>query len=1696
MRGYLCGTTGHSQGIVVAAAVAASDSWEAFYKAASDATTLLFWIGLKSQIQSQGLTVNPASEMLSIRGLTREVLEEILLKANSYFHDSEKVTVALINSHTSFVVCGSYRSLRGVQNLLDNLKASPDQDQSRIAHPWRRPNIEYTFMPISAPFHSSLLAGVGEEIRAIAELETFSDLRLGIPLYHTCTGSDIQHLSGVRLTQSLVSMILEEPVEWTKACIHDKITHIVDFGPSRTSTFLQARVEGSGIRIILAGELIDSSSNYGGKHELFTNTPLVRPSHWVSVYAPSIESDPGCQLRLTNRFVQLMGTPPIMVAGMTPTTMPWDFVSSVMKAGYHIELAAGGYAQPQDLELAIRRLAASIPANRAIAINVIYANPRAILWQTQLLSRLIREGLPIEGLTIGAGVPSPDVAAEYIATLGIKYIGLKPGSLRGIHEVIAIAEKSPDFPILLQWTGGRAGGHHSYEDQFEPLLASYALIRACSNITLVVGGGFGDAHGIKELLTGKWSSSFGYARMPVDGVLLGSRLMTAKEAHTSPRVKELIAGIPGTSDKDWFKTYGGPAGGIITVKSEMGEPIHMVANRAALFWRDLDDTIFNVSSQELLTKKLRLRRSEIIRRLNSEYCKPWFAMNQVGIAVDIEDLSYLECLRRCVDLMYLQEQKRWIHASYETIFASLLQRTLERLSITASASKDPTVVIKNLARRYSSELGAILYSEDVQFFINLCQRRGQKPVNFIPTLDREFETWFKKDSLWQAERLEAVDGQDPQRVCIIHGPVAARYSKIINEPASEILGTIVSELTRCLPHKSDATRSPKGLQAPVWSPNEESFSFESCGMAGLEEALRTIRSTAPDWLRACLVDNHVVQGSMRKANIIPTALKFAPGDVLHVKYDQEGHPRFLSLLRKDPRGGCVYSALSLQSPDGQRVRVGMEVPNSLRLRKGKPLYLDFSLVGDIGSSSRALVDKTPHRGTRIREFYFNLWPADALNSKDTEFSFDREFDGEEVTLTEQMIRDFVSVTSRASSEIQTSATKPGAPMDIAIIIAWSALTKCLLVAELGGELTRLLHRSNSFELCNGAKGLVVGDMLKARARLTKIDVQPTGKSIEVLATIYRQNKPAIVMHSSFFIPGRFTHDASMSVTMSSIKLDVNSPVLEHLLKSRRWLKFQDISKSLIGHTLTFEFSSRETRSDAPASDCFALAVRGVVLCGSVHVAYVEFSSPMCSGNPVLDFLQRWAAPEASKKALESPGLTSSDPIIFHIADLGHEYSALSGDTNPIHTCAPFAAFAELDRPILHGMYTSAVCRHIFAQHVSAHSNGEFHRWSTSFEGKVYGNDELRMEIQHTAMMKGNMLMEIQVSRRATGDIVLKAEAEIEQQGSAYVFCGQGSQETGMGMATYEADAAARRVWDRGDRHLMELYGFSILDIVKKNPTSLTVYFSGRRGRKLLQNYLSMTKTVDGIAIPVARGLNSSSTSYSFQNPAGILCSTQFAQPAISLMNLAEAASLEALGVVPDKMMFAGHSLGEYSALSACADVFSVEELMSLTFYRGMVMQNSLEQDADGRTPYSMSAVNPARVSVTFDEAGLVRLVHKVSTATGLLLEVVNYNIEGHQYVCAGHIKSLWVLGHVCDLMVSTGSRDFDPLIAKALNECIETYRSYLAEKINKEHIDPEKLVGRYIPNLTGKPFSLEKSFVQEIANMTGSKPLEKLLAAW
>ena len=72
--------------------------------------------------------------------------------------------------------------------------------------------------------------------------------------------------------------------------------------------------------------------------------------HWTTflLYTRTFPS----KIHIDTPFSRLLGKAPTVVADMTPTTVKAGFVSAVLEAGYHVELAGGGHYSPAALRVA------------------------------------------------------------------------------------------------------------------------------------------------------------------------------------------------------------------------------------------------------------------------------------------------------------------------------------------------------------------------------------------------------------------------------------------------------------------------------------------------------------------------------------------------------------------------------------------------------------------------------------------------------------------------------------------------------------------------------------------------------------------------------------------------------------------------------------------------------------------------------------------------------------------------------------------------------------------------------------------------------------------------------------------------------------------------------------------------------------------------------------------------------------------------------------------------------------------------------------------------------------------------------------------------------------------------------------------------------------------------------------------------
>ena len=403
------------------------------------------------------------------------------------------------------------------------------------------------------------------------------------------------------------------------------------------------------------------------------------------------------------------------------------------------------------------------------------------------------------------------------------------------------------------------------------------------------------------------------------------------------------------------------------------------------------------------------------------------------------------------------------------------------------------------------------------------------------------------------------------------------------------------------------------------------------------------------------------------------------------------------------------------------------------------------------------------------------------------------------------------------------------------------------------------------------------------------------------------------------------------------------------------------------------------------------------------------------------------------------------------------FAVVTGDHNPIHVSANAAALAGLeDGPIVHGMWTS-----VLAQTAAAFDGARVLQWSATMLAPVRPGSEVELVVDRVGVDKRSGHGEVRsVTATSAGVVVLEARATMSTPRTFYAFPGQGIQAPGMGMQEYGTSLAARAVWERADAHTRQHLGFSILEIVRNNPDTVAV-----------------------------RG-----TTYS--HPDGVLYLTQFTQVAMATLGCAQIAALKEAGVLDNTAAFGGHSVGEYNALAAYAEVLSLEAVLEIVYVRGLTMDRLVERDAEGYSRYGLGALRPHKMGMRADE--VTDYIAETIEVTGEFLEVVNYNVAGRQYAIAGTVDGLLAIEENAEHW-APGQRAFVPIPgidvpfhSSRLVGGVDDFRAHLDELIPQD-IDLDVLVGRYVPNLVARPFAVDRDFVEAIADVVDSPRIAAIL---
>ncbi|KHO30260.1 type I polyketide synthase [Corynebacterium minutissimum] len=478
-----------------------------------------------------------------------------------------------------------------------------------------------------------------------------------------------------------------------------------------------------------------------------------------------------------------------------------------------------------------------------------------------------------------------------------------------------------------------------------------------------------------------------------------------------------------------------------------------------------------------------------------------------------------------------------------------------------------------------------------------------------------------------------------------------------------------------------------------------------------------------------------------------------------------------------------------------------------------------------------------------------------------------------------------------------------------------------------------------------------------------------------------------------------------------------------------------VEESASGRIVTVELELKDHASgDVVATQMHRFAIRG-----------------RATGTAAPSPAPEWGGGKSATKVVPTPRSFIDRATVTAPQDMT-PFALVSGDYNPIHTSYNAAQLVNLEAPLVHGMWLSAAAQQVAGRH------GRVVGWTYSMYGMVQLGDDIEITVERVG--RKGIHQALEVTCRIDGDVVSRGQALLAAPRTAYVYPGQGIQAVGMGKGDRQASPAAREAWRRADAHTRANLGFSIQKIIDENPTELSV-----------------------------RGTT-------FRHPQGVLHLTQFTQVALAVVAYAQTERLRAEDALAPTSYFAGHSLGEYTALASLANIFDLEGVIDIVYSRGSAMGSLVPRDAEGNSEYAMAALRPNMAGIDADNVDA--WVAEVAEATGEFLEIVNYNIRGQQYSIAGTKKALKALVDKANAIAPRAAvmvPGIDvPFHSRVLREGVPAFAEKLDELLPAQ-LDLDALVGRYIPNLVARPFELTQDFVDAVAPLAPSGKLDGLNVA-
>ena len=1565
---------GHSQGIIAAKIVEArikAGSWQNAQNQIAELIAIAYIIGAAADREARMLEISGNGEktpMLSLKGVTFEQAKALIKRVE---RTRGVISIAVKNSRNHIVLSGYPEDMEAVQN-----QAQKESQRSKKMREMKErggsvfaPIAEY--LDVTVPFHSPIMKPAVEQVEAWAK----------------DAGLDAE------LALKLANAVLVEPVDWAKQIekvlnnVNARELYVLDMGPGEVlGKLTNVLLQGSGAGVVEVGTM---NARAKASTTSAAEAELLRTGCWED-FAPRVIDTPAGK-KVVTKFSKLTGKAPVLLAGMTPTTVDPEIVAAAANAGYWAELAGGGQVTEEVFDRHMDSLSKQLQEGATVEFNAMFMD--RYLWNLQFGSKRIvpkkrASGAPIDGVVISAGIPELDEAKELVETLqadGFPYVAFKPGTVEQIRQVVRIAKAVKPATIIAQVEGGSAGGHHSWESLDDLLISTYAQVRECNNLVLVAGGGIGTPSRAADYISGEWSNKYGLPNMPVDAVMIGTAAMTAKEAHTSAQVKRMLVETPGITEANdacveglgasedpfapigerWVPS-GKVVGGVTSGLSHLHADIYEIENASARCGRLLVHMMKH-------PEELELRKDEVIAALNST-AKPYFG--------DVENMTYTQFAQRFLDLSY-----PWADPTYADRYLHLLQRIEARL-ISQDSGEFTSILpdIKQVAENPQSALDSLVQvfpnastmnvvPMDAAWFPTLV-REYPKPMPFVPVIDNDLLRWWGQDQLWQSEDSR----YSADAVRVIPGPISVAGIITMDEPIADILGRFEAAVI----NRSVACDLPLGF-------NQNAFSQIDCAQ-NVEEYVRSCPNIS--WI-GHVTNNPAYKTQNNSGNYVITVIS-EENSVIKLDLDIK-----LDTFWDEHEADNENSGKNSVKNSGKNHAVRDIVI---------PLIVDAKRAGSI-----PVVDRE-----RLPKHVYNMLAATA-GIGNTAITGDVLSEMPKVDASQEACEQVKKEIACGKANKSACETTCETACEIPFGVIKSAYT---LSRNLGID-----HESAT------AGRLPEG--LQASRIVPDALVGPAWPTIySALGSVMVDGYPVI---EGLLNAVHLDH---------LIELDLSTDDLQKYVGTRINLTgwAEDYAESASGRVVTIHIIHNAQDGTKIAHETERFAIRGRSYSAALPKPAPEYGDAA--------ELHGFSVDNTPRRALRR--------VVIRAPKDMTAFARTSGDFNPIHTSKRGAAISGLSAPLVHGMWLSAAAQHVAQALDEKGAHYDLVGWTYNMYGMVQLNDEVEITVERVGKVRrGGLALEI--TCRVNGQIVSKASALTRAPRAAFVYPGQGIQKQGMSLDERAKSPAVRETWERADKLTREKLGFSILAVVRDNPKELT-----------------------------ANGVT-------YRHPEGLLNLTQFTQVALATVAFAQTARLREAGCDIWPAYFAGHSLGEYNALSSFAQIIPLETVLELVFHRGSTMHHLIERDAQGRSNYRMGALRPNQFGV--DDDGVNAYVDGISKATGEFLQIVNYNLAGQQYAIAGTIKGLKALaqdsakrakeyGGKPPFMLVPGIDV--PFHSRILRKGVPEFRDKLDSLLPK-HIDYSVLVGRYIPNLVACPFELTREFAQKILDVVPSERIEAAL---